>query len=383
LERLGLGGWGEGVDEYPGSRTNQLSTNLISGVNTNQIYRKNLETGELRVVSSNSSGILSNSQSSTPVSTVNINANGRFVAFTSNASNLVPGVSGNQIYVKDLENGLITLASSNSTGDSGNDSSFNGDLSADGKYLSFRSNASNLVPGVTGFQVYVKNLETGELILGSSSADGTAGDSSSVFGRISADGRYLALNSSASNLVPGVSGAQTYRKDLHTGEIILASKSRDGVQGDSGSYISGISSDGRLLALISYATNLVEGDFNALGDSFLMDLSVAGIQEIAGMVVSNQVSAKITLDLSKKYQSEISQYRAAIGTSISRASSFISNLRTSSANFQSAASQILDADIAEENSKLTSNSIIQQSASSVLAQANLQPQLVLGLLSGI
>ena len=101
------------------------------------------------------------------------------------------------------------------------------------------------------------------------------------------------------------------------------------------------------------------------------------------MVVSNQASAKVTLDLSKEYLDELSSYKAGIGASLSRASTFVSTLKVQSENYLSAFSRISDVDVAEEAAALTKAQILQQSSAAVLSQANSQPERTLSLISSI
>ncbi len=406
------------------------ATNLLPGVGgEEQIYIKDLITGELRLGSSNANGVEGNgnhAQSS-------LSADGRYLAFRSDSTNLLPGVSGQQIYVKDLVTGELKLGSSTIDGVQGNSFSQEVSISADGRYLAFKSNSTNLLPGVSGQQVYIKDLVTGELRLGSSNASGVQGNAVSEFGKISADGRYLMFSSDSTNLLPGVSGWQIYIKDLETGGIRLGSSTADGVQGDNSTSSASISGDGRYVSFFSYSSNFIDGvgggqvyrkdmqtggielvsintdnesinigflpasnsfisadglkvffdmDFNAAwnGQVYSRSMSKTGVDELAGMVVSNQATARVTLALSKQRLETLNLARAGIGASSSRIDTAISNLSTISQNLANAASQITDTDVAEESARLVANQILQQAGAAVLAQANAQPELILRLL---
>jgi len=231
------------------------ATNLIPGVSGLQIYVKDLVTGEVRLASSNSSGTAGNSTSWNP----QITPDGRFVVFTSNATNLIPGVSGTQIYVKDLLTGEVRLASSNSSGTAGNSSSHSPQITPDGRFVVFDSNATNLIPGVSGTHIYVKDLLTGEVRLASSNSSGTAGNGFSYSPQITPDGRFVVFQSSSTNLIPGVSGYQIYVKDLLTGEVRLASSNSSGNAGNSFSSSPQITPDGRFVVFWSSSTNLIPG----------------------------------------------------------------------------------------------------------------------------
>jgi Tol biopolymer transport system component len=239
------------------------ATNLFSGANGGQIYRKDLENGTITLVSSTDGTAVNrgNNHSYSP----QITANGRFVVFRSNSTNLFSGASGWQIYRKDLVDGTITLVSSTdgTAANRGNNSSSSPQITADGRYVVFASSSTNLVAGANGSQIYRKDLQTNTITL-VSSTDGTAanqGNSPSESSKITADGRYVVFQSSATNLVSGASGSQIYRKDLQTNTITLVS-STDGTaanQGNNSSSSPQITADGRYVVFQSSATNLVAG----------------------------------------------------------------------------------------------------------------------------
>src|SRR5690606_34124170 len=128
-----------------------------------------------------------------------ISRDGRYVAFETNAS-LVPTDTGFQdIYLHDLVGGRTTRVSVSSSGAAANDHSYRPAISGNGRFVSFYSNASNLVPGGgTTFHVYVHDRLTGETTRASVSSDGVAGNNGSGSSALSDDGRYVAFNSMAS-----------------------------------------------------------------------------------------------------------------------------------------------------------------------------------------
>lgn len=185
------------------------------------IYVKDFDTGSLVRVSVGASGAEANGVSSQP----SISADGRFVVFTSTASNLVAddvnGVS--DVFVKDMQTGAIQMVSTTGPGAPGNGASRNADISADGHYVTFISSATNLsnIPSV-GPQVFRKSLEFGVVSLVSSTANGTGANNLSQSPDISADGRYIVFSSFATNLAPGGSPMgvpNPYIKDMQTGEL--------------------------------------------------------------------------------------------------------------------------------------------------------------------
>ena len=135
-----------------------------------------------------------------------ISANGRYVAFHSYASNLVPGDGNGQpdVFVHDRKKGLTTRLSVNSAGVEGNGQSYGPSISANGRYVAFRSYASNLVPGDGNEEpdVFVHDRKKGLTTRVSVDSAGFEGNGQSYDPSISANGRYVAFRSYASNLVP-------------------------------------------------------------------------------------------------------------------------------------------------------------------------------------
>ena len=161
-------------------------------------------------------------------------------------------------------------------GTEGNDSSWSSSISADGRYVAFSSFASNLVPDDTNgkWDVFVYDRQTNTIERVSVASDGTQGNGNSYSPSISADGRYVAFDSTASNLVPDDSGIWQRTSScmiarLNTTErVSLAS---DGTQGNGHSQDASISGDGRYVAFLSSASNLVPGDTNGKEDVFVYD----------------------------------------------------------------------------------------------------------------
>src|SRR5882672_1897832 len=178
------------------------STNLTAGATTgnSEIYVKNLLTGGVTLVSADANGVPGNSTSLFPM----FSPDGSKVAFNSISTNLAPGsASGNsEIYVKDLATAAIALVSTDANGVAANSNySMLAVFSPDGTKVAFESTAANLVPGGTsGEQVFVKDLLTGAVTLASTDANGVQGNSSSSDPNFSPDHRALAFQSMSSNL---------------------------------------------------------------------------------------------------------------------------------------------------------------------------------------
>ncbi|MGH2537869.1 MAG: TolB family protein, partial [Candidatus Promineifilaceae bacterium] len=162
-----------------------------------------------------------------------------------------------------------------SDGAQGNDGSYYPSISADGRYVAFYSDAWNLVGGDTNgtWDVFVHDRDTGQTSRVSVASDGAQGDNHSGAPSISADGRYVAFNSVASNLVGGdTNGAyDIFVHDRDTGQTSRVSIASDGAQGNESSGVPAISADGRYVAFYSEASNLVGGDTNGYLDVFVHD----------------------------------------------------------------------------------------------------------------
>jgi Tol biopolymer transport system component len=119
------------------------------------------------------------------------------VVFESDASNLVAGDSNSarDVFVKDLQSGAIQRVSTDAAGVQGNSSSFNAQISANGRYVVFDSYASNLVAGDSNgyLDIFVKDLQSGAIQRVSTDAAGAQGNSGGLNARFSADGRYVHL----------------------------------------------------------------------------------------------------------------------------------------------------------------------------------------------
>ena len=225
------------------------------------VYVKNLVTGDVDLVSVTSGGVKGNDASFGAV----ISPDGTKVAFNSLATNLDPADQDGftDVYVKDLITGALSLASTSDQGTTGDGASFAPQLSRDGGVVAFMSRATNLDPADTQpyEDVYAKNLETNDLILVSSAADGTKANNMSFLGSISANGRVVAFDSIATNLHPADPDSfdDVFLKDLTSGELTLVSTSAQGVKGNNHSSAGSLSADAGRIAFSSSATNLHPG----------------------------------------------------------------------------------------------------------------------------
>jgi Tol biopolymer transport system component len=212
-----------------------------------------------------------------------LSADGRYVAFESSAGNLAPGDDPlsqiPDIFVHDRQTGLTTRVSADSNGVKGISGSMRPSISANGRYVAFESLAPNLVPGDTNnaSDVFVHDRQTSQTIRISVTSSGVQGDYISGDAAISADGRHVAFASLATNLVAGDTNnlIDVYVRDLQLGQTSRVSVSTAGTQANQGSVSPSLSSDGRCVAFDSVATNLVSFDSNGTSDVFLRDSGVS------------------------------------------------------------------------------------------------------------
>lgn len=243
------------------------------------------------LVSVNSAGTASGSSSTSYDTNPVISADGRFVAFESYATNLVPNDGNNDrdVFVRDLVAGTTRLVSINSAGTgSGNDESYYPSISADGRFVAFLSRADNLVTiednGYRTPDVFVRDLVAGTTTLvsintsGTSSTGGAASiDVTPIFPVvISADGRFVAFENGSPDLVTNDTNFtdDIFVRDLAAGTTTLVSVDPAGTgSGNRQSYGPRINSNGRFIAFESLATNLVANDTNTnTADVFVRDL---------------------------------------------------------------------------------------------------------------
>lgn len=238
-------------------------------------------TTSLVSVSNNGGG--ANGHSSDPA----ISGDGRYIAFSSSADNLVNGDNNsiNDIFVRDRLINTTERVTVSSTCEEGNGYSFNPAISADGRYVAFTSYANNLVVNDTNgcVDVFVRDrlLNTTERV--SVSSIGEKGNGDSFDPSISGDGRFIAFSSYGNNLVNndnnGFSDIFVY--DRFSNNIKRVNMAYNGDESDSDSYEPAISADGNFVAFTSYADNLVYNDTNEVGDVFVFNQNLKTIKMIS------------------------------------------------------------------------------------------------------
>ena len=259
-----------------------FATDLIAGVtdtnNAGDVFVRTVG-GITRLASINSSHTATGkSQSDSPV----LSADGKVVAFHSFASDLVSGDTNTfaDIYVFDETANATTLVSVNGSGTVGNAASDELSMSSDGNLIAFQSNANNLVSPFSGFtsNIFLRNRTAGTTTLVSVNAAGTSGGNfDSTLPEISGNGQVVVFESSATNLVTGISGVtgnnNIYARNLAAGTTVLVSINPAGTAGaNQSTFTADVSADGRVVAFHSFASNLTAGDVNHTNDVFARNL---------------------------------------------------------------------------------------------------------------
>ena len=205
-------------------------------------------------------------------------ANGRYVAFESMSSNLIPfDTNGHEdVFVRDRLAGTTTRVSVGTGGTQGDSDSYIPSISGDGRYVTFLSYATNLVPSDTNASpdVFTHDRVTGITTRVSVAWDGAQGNGNCAAPSMSADGRYVGFQSGSTNLVMGDVNGKTdvFVHDRLTGATNIMSVASGGIiQGNGDSSNAALSADGRHVAFDSKATNLVTGDTNGTYDVFVRD----------------------------------------------------------------------------------------------------------------
>lgn len=218
-----------------------------------------------------------------------LSADGRYIAFASDAANLVSGDSNNatDIFLRDRVAQTVKLITKGGNGDS-----LRPAISADGRYVAYESYASNLVASDTNnaSDIFRYDRATGTTTRVSVASGGAQADGDSISAAISDDGSRVAFASTASNLVSGdTNGAfDVFVRDVAEDSTTRASVGSANVQGDGDSVMPALSGDGRYAVFASAAANLVDGDTNASYDIFLRDTQAATTARVS---VRNGASA--------------------------------------------------------------------------------------------
>jgi Tol biopolymer transport system component len=208
-----------------------------------------------------------------------LSATGRHVAFVSTSSlapNDTNGVA--DAYVKDLGTGVITLASVTTSGLAAGLVQ-EVDISDDGNRVAFLTQAPVLSPQGGYPEAYVRDIGGAQTFGASRGPTGAAADSNLMDISLSGDGSSVAFNTQATTLLDGDNNHQhdVYVKRVDTGDLVIASRRSDGVLGNGTSFNPSLSRDGRKVVFSSQATNLSAADPDSISDLYLKDLDAGAL----------------------------------------------------------------------------------------------------------
>jgi Tol biopolymer transport system component len=284
-------------------RADNLGAGDSNGVS--DCFVRDVAAKRMDIVSVHSSGIQANGACFGP----SISASGRYVAFESVAPNLVDGDANGtwDVFLRDRRNGTTEIISLSSGGAQGNGESRDPWVSPNGRFVAFESLATTLVDGDTNgtWDVYVRDRQSHTTERVSVRSDGTIGNRASRDPAISG-GRYVVFQSDADNLVPGDSNkrADVFIHDRKARKTVRASVSSDGVQARAGSSSNPtISSNGRFVAFDSTAKNLVKDDTNGARDIFVRDTKTGTTQRLSSGRQANGISLDPTISSSGRWVS--------------------------------------------------------------------------------
>jgi Tol biopolymer transport system component len=251
------------------------SAMLVSGDTNNNydVFLHDRLNGTTTRVNVDSSG----AQANALTSHASMSDDGRYVAFISTANNLVAGDTNGQddAFVHDCWSGVTIRASVGVAGNQATARTYDAALSPNGRFVVFSSNAPNLVPG-DGNQttdVFVRDLQLATTRRVSLDSNGVEANDYSQLPHVASDGSAI-FQSFASNLVPGEIGGyrDVFRYDLLSSAMTRISVTSLGGEANGHSWSSDVSADGRLIAFACYAPNVVPGDTNGKGDIFVYRL---------------------------------------------------------------------------------------------------------------
>ena len=253
------------------------AANLVPGGATDKnsdVFVHDRKTGETGCISLDPAGVDGNGQSSFPV----LSANGRYVAFESAATTLVPDDlnANDDVFLRDRKTGAIERLSVDAGGVEGVGRSHEAAISANGRFVAFESEVPTLVPddGNDRADIFVRDRKTGTIERVSVGGGGSeAHGGSSENPAISANGRFVAFESAATDLVAGDGNGKVdvFVHDRKLGVTERVSLAPAPLEPDGDSTYASISGNGRYVAFQSSATNLVDGDGNTRVDAFVFD----------------------------------------------------------------------------------------------------------------
>lgn len=244
-------------------------------------------------VSVSAAGVQGNGHSERPA----ISGDGQFITFETRATNLVPGDTNARadVMVFDRVNNTIERVSWAHNGSQGDDDSYEAAISGDGRYVAFTSEATNIVPSRTsrdgttqyrgpGIHVYLRDRQAETNSLVSRSSDNVPADRHAWLADISADGRYVTFSSHAVNLMLQSSNGANRDPFLHdtvTGQLQYVAINMKGTNARHGGSFAKLSGDGQVVAYRSIDSHIVPNDTNRVFDIFVYELATGLTERVS------------------------------------------------------------------------------------------------------
>ncbi len=253
------------------SNGNRVAPGDYETVTTSAIYKRNIQTGTVERISKGLNGELPDGGVGGP----DASYDGRYIVYITNANNVVPGGTNDfaDVVLYDSVTQETTLVSKGMDGGYSNNLSGPARISSDGRFVVFRSYASNLVPGDTDgmADIFVYEVSTGEIEMVSVSSAGVSGNGTSQDASICGNGRYVVFTSEATNLVsqPSNGERQVYVHDRQRHETFVASVNNSGELGNGRAHRGALSADCSTVGFATDANNIVANDTNGARDLFM------------------------------------------------------------------------------------------------------------------
>lgn len=246
------------------------------------VYLRDRQLGTTELISVSPDGTQSGDGHSFSTVAGGVSDDGRYVAFRSAATNLVAGTHAHyQIYVRDRALHTTVEASVSNEGVEGSKDSSEGRITPDGRYVVYYTSSYNIAPEGSG--VMLRDLVNNTTEYVSRAYDGSGASSGAGEAAMDATATYIAFESSSTNLVAsdtnGVS--DIFLRNRQTGTTTRISVSGSGGQADGASYTPYVSADGRYVTFESLATNLVTGDTNGVRDIFVWDRTTGQVRRVS------------------------------------------------------------------------------------------------------
>ncbi len=303
-----------------GSTASDLVPNDVN-YEEEDVFRRDLalETTELVSVNETGTGTGTGPMHSSS-GNASASSDGRFITFESEAEDLVPEDNNynSDIFLRDMTLGVTKLVSIDRSGTgAGDETSRWPRISGDGRYVAFQSYARNLVPGATGSSdIFVRDMGTNTTSEISTELNPNTGINGSWEPEISRDGRFVAFHSDEFHLLPNDpprGWEDIYLKDLHTGALQLVSHTPSGTQGDDHSWAPVITPDGGMIIFLSTSSDLVvQRDTNDVVDVFAYNPASGAVDVTDPACAFNGTNCS---GLTIKYRSRRHVFHGHLGTS--------------------------------------------------------------------